>query len=114
MLHTEFARTRRRLLKPDVLNPCHWSNMQEVVVLHTEAARAATSEILELHSIPAPVSRDMAGLLPPAAAQAVVAAHAATAAPPPPPALEADLVVRRERLQPSDAAADRADGARAA
>ncbi|KAK9842029.1 hypothetical protein WJX81_004728 [Elliptochloris bilobata] len=65
----------------------------EVVVLHTEAARAATSEILELHSIPAPVSRDLADLLPPAAAQAAVAAHAATAAaPPPPPALEAELV----------------------
>ena len=44
-------------------------------MLHTEAARAATSEILELHSIPAPVSRDLAGLLPPAAAQAVVAAQ---------------------------------------
>ena len=84
-------------------------------MLHTEAARAATSEILELHSIPAPVSRDLADLLPPAAAQAVVAAHAATAAaPPPPPALEAELVVRSGSSQAREAGPERVGGARAA
>lgn len=65
------------------------------MVLHTATARSATVEILELHSIPAPVSRDMADLLPPDAAKAAVAAHAATAtAPPPPPAADVELVVR--------------------
>jgi len=78
-----------------------------VVVLATEAARTATAEILELHSIPAPVSRDLAELLPPEAARAVEAAHAATATvpprpppaplpplPPPPPPAGAELAVR--------------------
>ncbi len=74
-------------------------------MLATEAARTATAEILELHSIPAPVSRDLAELLPPEAARAVEAAHAATATvpprpppaplpPPPPPPAGAELAVR--------------------
>ena len=44
-------------------------SMQEVVVLQTESARAATAEILEAHSIPAAVSKDLADLLPDAVPQ---------------------------------------------
>lgn len=39
-------------------------SMQEVVVLEAKSARAATMEILEAHSIPAAVSKDLADLLP--------------------------------------------------
>lgn len=42
---------------------------QEVVVLETKSARAATTEILEAHSIPAAVSKDLSDLLPDAAPQ---------------------------------------------
>jgi hypothetical protein len=38
--------------------------LQEVVVLEAKSARAATAEILEAHSIPAAVSKDLADLLP--------------------------------------------------
>jgi hypothetical protein len=43
--------------------------VQEVVVLEAESARAATAEILEAHSIPAAVSKDLADLLLDAAPQ---------------------------------------------
>lgn len=51
--------------------------MQEVVTLETDAVKDATASILELHSIPAAVSKDLLAFLP--EVQHIVPPAAATA-----------------------------------